>query len=229
MFARDATWWEVEILKDEDWMKRGRTSQRIVVHDGPDGPDGYAIYRQKHGESDDGHADGTVHVVEFVAATPRARASVWAYLIAVDGCPNVRAWNVAMDDPIRMMVTDPRRLPAGSRFDALWVRVLDVETALSARTYEEDGSVVFDVADPFRPQTAGTYRLDVVDGTGSCARTDERAEIEMDVDVLGAVYLGGGGIPVYLEANRVRGDAAAAMRMERIMRTIRPPWCNQVF
>ena len=40
MFARDEAWWTNEVLTDEDYMKRGRTSLRIVVHDGPDGVDG---------------------------------------------------------------------------------------------------------------------------------------------------------------------------------------------
>ena len=229
MFARTPQWWEVEVLKDEEWMKRGRTSHRIVVHDGPDGPDGYAIYRQKQGESDDGHFDGTVHVIEIQAATPRARASLWSYLTNVDGCPNVRAWNMAPDDPIRMMVTEPRRMSVTARFDALWVRILDVDVALNARTYEHDGSVVFGLVDGFRPETEGSYRLDVVEGIGSCKRVDLSPQIELDIDVLGALYLGGGGVTQYRDASRVRGDTAVMDELERIFRTIRSPWCNEVF
>lgn len=229
MFARDALWWEAEVLKDEEWMKRGRTSHRIVIHDGPDGPDGYAIYRQKPDESDDGHFDGTVHVVEVQAATPRARASLWSYLTNVDGCPNVRVWNMASDDSVRMMVTEPRRMAVVSRFDALWVRILDVVAALSGRTYERDGSVVFGLVDEFRPETEGTYRLEVVGGVGSCERVDRSPEIELDVDVLGAIYLGAGGMFPYRDANRVRGDAVVVADMEQMFRTVRSPWCNQVF
>ncbi len=229
MFSRDATWWDAEILTDEDWMKRGRTSHRIVVHDGSDGPDGYIIYRQKQSESDDGHAEGTVHVVEMVAATPRARASLWAYLFDVDGCPNVRLWNMAIDDPIRMMVNEPRRIRVTAHFDALWIRILDVTRALEARSYESDGSVTFRLVDTFRPRTEGTYRLDVEGGAGSCERADVAPDIEIDVDVLGALYLGGGDAHGYADAGRIRGDVSAVGALDRILRTARSPWCNQVF
>ncbi len=229
MFARDATWWDAEILTDEDWMRRGRTSHRFVVHDGPDGPDGYVIYRQKQSESDDGHSDGTVHVVEMAAATPRARASLWAYLFNVDGCPNVRVWNMAPDDAVRMMVDAPRRLRVTAHFDALWVRILDVPGALTARMYESDGVVTFALADGFRPQTDGVYRLQVEGGAGSCDRVDGAPDLEIDVDVLGALYLGGGDASGYADAGRIRGGAAAVDDLHRIFRTSRAPWCNQVF
>ncbi|MCL1599301.1 MAG: GNAT family N-acetyltransferase [Actinomycetia bacterium] len=229
MFSRDATWWDVEILTDEDWMKRGRTSHRIVVHDGPDGPDGYIIYRQKQSESDDGHADGTVHVVEMAAATARARASLWAYLFDVDGCPNVRIWNMATDDPIRMMVGEPRRIRVTAQFDALWVRILDVPSALEGRMYESDGSVVLGITDEFRPSTGGTYRLEIERGAATCTRIDGTPEVEMGIDVLGALYLGGGDAPGYADAGRIRGATAAIGVLRRMLRTSRAPWCNQVF
>lgn len=90
VFARDDTWWQAGPLNDADWTKRGKTSRRVVVHDGPDGPDGYVIYRQQSSEADDGHANGTVHISELVAASDGAHTALWHYVTHVDGCPNVR-------------------------------------------------------------------------------------------------------------------------------------------
>ncbi len=229
MFARDETWWVSEILKDEEWMKKGRTSHRHVVHDGRDGPDGYAIYRQKASESEDGHADGTVSVVEIIADSPLAEASLWSYLTRVDGSPNVRSWNVPLDHRLPMMVTEPRRVRVVSAFDALWVRILDVVVALESRTYEADGVVVFSVVDPFRPGTAGIYSLSVVDGIGTCERSDAEPMIDVDIDVLGALYLGAGRTTGYEAANRIRGSRTAIDVFDRMFRTANQPWCNQVF
>ena len=39
--------------------------------------------------------------------------------------------------------------------DGVWVRILDVEAALSARTFSGDGAVVLDVRDAFMPENAG--------------------------------------------------------------------------
>ncbi len=229
MFARDETWWVREILKDEEWMKKGRTSHRHVVHDGPDGPDGYAIYRQKSSEGDDGHADGALSVVEIVAETPLAEASLWSYLTNVDGSPNVRSWNVPIDARLPMMVTEPRRIRTTATFDALWVRILDVAAALEGRMYEADGTAVFSIVDPFRSDTSGTYRLSVVDGVGTCAPSDDEPTVDVDIDVLGALYLGAGRTHGYASANRIRGSLTAVDGFDRLFRTARQPWCNQVF
>jgi predicted acetyltransferase len=229
MFARSADWWRAEVLYDADWMKRGKTSKRIVVHDGLDGPDGYAIYRQKGDESDDGHANGTVHVVEMVTATDDAHASLWSYLTNVDGCPNIRSWNTRVDDPLPIKVVEPRRVRQPSRFDALWILILDVESALGARTYERDGTVRFTVANAFRRDVLGSYELKVVDGVGTCSRIDDDTDIEIDLDVLGAMYLGGADATAYAAANRIRANTAAVAHLHELFRTRQSPWCNQVF
>jgi predicted acetyltransferase len=229
MFTRDETWWAVEILRDEDWMKRGKTHQRIVVHDGPEGVDGYAIYRQKSGESDDGHANGEVSVTELIATTPTARASLWSYLMNIDGCPKVKSWNTPVRDPVLAMVREPRRFATSALFDALWIRILDVEAALSGRSYEHDGEVVVRVVDSYRPVTGGTYRLTVSDGVGVCRRTDREPDVELDVDVLGAIYLGGGDLAGYAAPGRVRGSGEDIRALHSIFSTMTEPWCNQVF
>ena len=229
MFARNDVWWTHEALLDEDWMKRGRTVKRIVVHDGASGVDGYVVYRQKGDEADDGHAKGEVLVIELIAATSRAKASLWSYITNIDGCPKVKLWNVAVDDDVMMMVREPRRIRATGIYDALWIRVLDVEVALSSRTYEEDGTFVFSIVDSYRPGTDGSYRLAVSDGVGTCERTDSLAGLDLDVDVLGALYLGGADARAYARAGRIRGSQDDVDRLHRMFRTVKAPWCDQVF
>ena len=229
MFARDGVWWTHETLLDEDWMRRGRTAKRIVVHEGPDGPDGYVVYRQKGGEGDDGHANGEVLVIELVAATTVAKASLWSYVSKIDGCPKVKFWNVAVDDDVLMMVREPRRIHATNVYDALWIRILDVETAITGRVFQEDGSLVLNIVDSYRPATGGSYRLDVIDGVATCQRTDLPADVDLDMDVLGALYLGGGDAVAYGHAGRIRGPQEAIDRLHRMFRTVKAPWCDQVF
>jgi len=229
VYARSTEWWNVEILYDGAWTRRGKTSKRIVVHDGPDGPDGYAIYRQKGAESDDGHSNGTVHVVEVVAVTDTAHASLWSYLTNVDGCPNVSSWNTAVDDPLALKLVEPRRVRIESRSDALWILILDVVRALEARTYEQDGSIRFSVEHAFRSDAEGTYELSISNGVGTCSRTNEKAELAVDLDVLGALYLGGGDANAYASAGRVRGDSDTVATLNDVFHTAQAPWCNQVF
>lgn len=228
MFARSEPWWANELFLEEDWMKRGRTSRRYVVHDGPGGVDGYVVYRQKSDQSG-GHAVGTVSIEEMEATNARALASLWAYVIRIDGCPNVERWNVPVDDPLAAMARESRRVAIKRRSDGLWIRILDVAAALTARTYEEDGAIVMSLTDPNRPGTAGVYRLSVEHGRATVERVDAEADVAMEIDVLGALYLGGQDAFTFAAANRLDGSPVSVHTLHRLFRTVKPPWCNQVF
>ncbi len=228
MFSRSDAWWEHRIAVDEPWMRDGRSKRRWVVHDGPDGVDGYAAYRQK-GAHEDGYAKGTVTVVEVQSETSEAHASLWSYLTRIDGYPEVEYYNLPLDDPLPRMITEPRRVKTASTRDALWVRVLDVVKALEARRYEHDGSIVFAVEDRFRPDGSGTFRLDVDGGVGSVERVDTSPEVSFADDVLGALYLGGQSAAEYAHARRLVGSPDAVARMDRMFRTMRAPWIQEIF
>ena len=228
MYARSADWWDADVFPDEEWMRHGRTKKRYIVHDGPDGVDGYVIYRQKSDEAA-AHANGSVAVIEMISESPEANASLWSFLASIDGCPNVRRWNTPIDDPLQSMVREPRRVRKTAIYDNLWVRILDVEAALSGRTYEEDGEITFSITDRFRPSTEGTYRLTVVDGVGTCESSDDPADLDMEIDVLGALLLGGADAHAYYAAGRITGDSTAVAVLHRTMRTVVAPWCDAVF
>lgn len=229
MYARTSAWWSADVLTDADWARQGRTSKRFVVHDGPDGIDGYVIYRQKSAHGDDAHANGEVVITELITETAAAHASIWSYLTRIDGCPNVTSWNTPMDDPLPKMVLEPRRVQLKGAYDALWIRILDVVAALTGRTYEQDGELVLDVADADRPAIGGTFRLSIIGGTATCERSDDPADLSIDVDVLGALLLGDGGGHTYAAANRIRGAEEDVRVLDELFRTQRRPWCNQVF
>ncbi|MGI9586138.1 MAG: GNAT family N-acetyltransferase, partial [Acidimicrobiia bacterium] len=229
MFGRNEAWWANEVLADDEWMKRQRTAIRVVAHRGEEGHDGYAIYRQKSDGTPDGHANGSIDVSEVVAETPDAHASLWSYLTNIDGYPIVKYWAMPVDDPLPLIVTEPRRVHTTRQWDALWVRILDVEAALSSRSYERDGSLTFSVVDPFRPSTDGVYTLDIVDGIGTCTRSANDAELDVDIDVLGALFLGGANAVAYGAAGRIRGESVAVSELNAVCRTGKQPWCPEIF
>ncbi len=228
MWKRSENWWK-DILADADWMKHGRTKLRIVIHDGDDGPDGYAIYRLKGADSDDWHDAGEVRVIEAMAQTPRAIASLWSFLTNVDMRPTVKYNFYPMDDMLAPMITEGRRIQKKIQYESLYVRLLDVERALEARTYEHDGDIVIEVEDAILPATSGRYRLTVTAGIASCERTEDDADVSMDVDVLGGLYLGGQNAYAYAGAGRLRGADLQVDTLHRIFRTAKQPWCNWVF
>jgi predicted acetyltransferase len=110
--------------------------------------------------------------------------------------------------------------------DGLWVRLVDVGAALSARSYAADGTVVFDVIDEFCPWNEGRWRL----ADGRAKRTTAAAQLRCDVRMLGSVYLGGFSFSELVRGGRVEElRRGAAARADALFATDRAPWCPEIF
>jgi predicted acetyltransferase len=219
MLDRPGQWWPHR-LHDPEGERGGAQPLQAVLVDG-----GYALYAVRPERDADGRPAGEVVVRELVAATPAARAELWAFLLDHDLTRTI-TWALApVDEPLRLMLGDPfavNVVVAGS----LWARLVDVPAALAARRYATDPDVVIEVADAFCPWNEGRYR---VAGDG-CERTDAEPDLALSVDALGAAYLGGTTLRSLAEAGRVRElHAGALARASAAFRGEVEPWCPEVF
>jgi predicted acetyltransferase len=219
MVDRPGAWWENR-LRDPPEERAGAQALRVVFA----GDEGYALYAVKPGRDDDGPS-GEVQIRELMTTTAAARAVLWAFLLDQDLTRRI-TWSLApVDEPLRLVLADPFALTVTVQ-EALWVRIIDVEAALRARSFTTDPDVVLDVADPFCDWVAGRYRLSADD----CARTDARADLELDAAALGAVYLGATTFLDLAAAGRVRELSPGAVeRASRAFRGDVPPWCPEIF
>ena len=90
---------------------------------------------------------GEVH--DVVAVDDGVELALWRYLLEIDLIRTWKADERPVDDIVRWAVADSRAYTIKSVDDEQWVRVVDVEAALSARTYNPAvGSVTVGVSDP---------------------------------------------------------------------------------
>lgn len=196
----------------------------VAVRTGPDGDDGFAAWRPHVGENPNDGA--TLDVIDLVAAHPGAANALWAFLLASDLTEQVVAPRRPVDEPLDAMVADPRATSLGPLVDDLWLRLVDVPAALSARAYGEAEPVVLEVVDRFLPANSGRYLL----GPSGVARTDAPAGLSVDVDALAMLYLGGWRCGQLAGIGRVRvHDERALTAADRLFATDRPPWCGTYF
>ncbi|MDG4799129.1 GNAT family N-acetyltransferase [Micromonospora sp. WMMD980] len=185
---RDERWWAY-VLADLKSRREGATERRVLLHDGPDGPDGYALYRTR----DEWVGDvprSEVRVGEVVALTPEAYLALWRLLLSVDLTRRLSFPIAAVDEPLLRLVDEPRQL-APQLADGLWVRVVDVPAAFAARRYAADVDVVVEVVDALLPENTGRWRLVGGPDGAECATTTAPAALACDVRALGELYLGG--------------------------------------
>lgn len=199
--SRPERWWDY-VLADPPSRQRGGTGLRCVVVDGRDGVDGYALWRTK-AEWESRGPCGVTRVQEVVAATPEAYRGLWRFLLSIDLTRETTYGFGAVDEPLLYLADEPRRLGA-ELHDGLWLRVVDVPAALAARRYAAPVDVVLAVDDDVLPENTGAWRLTGDAGGAVCARTDEPAQLRLDVGTLGALYLGGTPLGALVAAGRVR-------------------------
>jgi predicted acetyltransferase len=199
--SRDDRWWRY-VLADPPSRRHGGTERRAVVHEGQTGVDGYALWRTKSAWDDAG-PKGEVIVQTVVAGSQEAYRALWGFLFGVDLTRTASYWAAAVDEPLQYLVNEPRRLNARLS-DSLWVRVVDVPAALSARRYAVGVDAVLEVTDPLLPENQGRWRVVGDAGGATCTRTDAEPDLACDVVDLGAVYLGGTSLAALAGAGRVR-------------------------
>ena len=230
-FTRDEDWWE-RVLDDPAEERRGASPLRCVLATGSDGVRGYSLYRSTaRWEEGTVLPDGAIDVWELIAADPAASAALWRDLLSRDLIASVTADLRPADDPLLYQLHDSRRARVRV-VDNLWVRIIDLPGALARRAYASPVDVVLEVTDELLPANAGRWRLRAggPGGGADCARTDEPADIALDVKELGAAYLGGTRLASVAAAGLVGELAPGAVgSLSTAMSWDPAPWCPRIF
>jgi predicted acetyltransferase len=224
MFARTAPWWQARALADPEWRRRGGGELQCAVLELERGPAAYALYRLNIA-LEHGIQAGSVEVMEAMGDSPEATRALWRFLLDIDWMARIRAALLPLDHPLLLLLAEPRRLRLSVR-DGLWVRLVDVGAALSARSYADQNPIVVDVSDRFCPWNERRWRV----GPDSVEQTDGPPELRCDVTALGSVYLGGFTWAQLARALRVEEvHRGAIKRADALFHTDRAPWCPEIF
>jgi predicted acetyltransferase len=227
--ARDDRWWD-RALRDDAEDRHGATARQYLLHTADDGTvTGYAAYRVKSGWTDTSEPDGTLTVEDARALNPQAYAALWRYLLSVDLIRTVKAPMLSADDPVKHLLHDSRALHS-TPVDALWLRLVDVDRALSARRYPALIDLVFEVRDDFCPWNTGRWRLWGHPSGASCQPTDRDPDLVIGIEALSAAYLGGVPLATLQAAGRVTEVSPGAVaQATTAFRWPVTPWCPDEF
>lgn len=201
MLARRPGWERLGLL-DPESEREGASPLQCVIARRDGEVTGYARFRVRPAWGNEGPG-GTVAVEELAGLDPATEAALWRFLFDIDLTSALTARGRPVDEAWQHQVSDIRRCRPVLR-DALYVRLVDVGAALTARTYQTPVDVVFEVEDAFCPWNAGRWRLTGDAKGASCERTSDAADLALTVRELGAAYLGGVSLVSLGAAGRVR-------------------------
>ncbi len=222
MLARSLPWWDARRLIDLD--KSAQPLERVLLEvDGE--PEGYALYRFSGKVAPPGAIEMDLVVQEAMATSPRATWQLWRFLCDMDLASRIRGMLLPPSHPLFHMVLEPRRLQWTVE-DGVWVRLVDADAALDARSFPAHESLSFALHDAFCPWNSGVYRI----ADGRVKRAHASPDLKMEAAALGSLYLGG------ISARRLAdaGDLdeltpGAIERADTLFRSSREPWCPEVF
>lgn len=204
----------------------------VIVHTDEHGvDDGWAQYTTDWPETFGTPVDGGVcEVDDLWGASPMVELALWKFILELDLIETVRATERPVDDAIRVALHNRRTHHAKLQWDEQWLRILDVERALTARTFNPAvGEVTIAVTDPWFPDNDGTWRV----GSSGAARVEvaaDAADLVTDIAGLSAAYLGGTAWYELAVAGRVVEAAAGALAVADALFASRPlPRCGSFY
>jgi len=219
------TWWRRQF---ESVLDRS-TAEFVVVHlDRAGRADGYAHYGTAwiDDEPDEAMAGrGTVH--DLFGADDRVELALWQFVLDVDLVSRWRANNRPVDDPVRRAAHDSRAVRTRAVHDEQWVRLVDIDAALAARSYRDvRSSVVVAVTDALVAANNRSWRI----SSGGAEVTDGTADLSVDVAALSALYLGGGSWRMLTALGEVEAvNPASPSTADALFGTEVAPFCGTFF
>jgi predicted acetyltransferase len=208
-----------------DGFLDGTKGQFVVVHTGSDGADdGYAHYQLAWADTDD-PGGGKGEVFDVFATSADTELALWHFLMGID---LVRTWHLESrpnNDLLQLAARDRRGYFVTSRWDEQWMRLLDVDAALRARTYGAGESVTVRVVDPMFDDNNATWRV----GQQGVEHVRDSVDIVAGIADLSAVYMGDVTWHSLADVGRVSASPEAIARADALFVHRPSTWCGSFF
>jgi predicted acetyltransferase len=193
--SRDEQRWAL-MLSDRESARRGASALQHLVH-----PEGYLSFRIKSAW-DQGDPNGDCEIVDYVVDSPAAHAALWQTLLRLDLVARINSYRIPPDDPLPLILGDPRAVDTTHWADGMWVRPTDVGALLGGRTYGLDLDCTIEVRDPLLGESR--FRVRGGPAGASCEPTAGAADVQLRVEDVGALALGGVRLERLVRAGRVQ-------------------------
>ncbi len=197
------------LMRDHPERNRDAELNQLIVARRAGQPTGYALLRRTM-DWRDGKPQGTVKVIELVGLDAATQHELWDRVLNMDLMTRVQTPPIGLDEPLLAWLVDVRS-GGPARQDALWLRLVDVDRAMTARGYAHDVDAVFELADELCPWNAGRWRLRVTGEDATCERTDDEPGLSLATRELATAYLGGRSLASLAAAGLVTEHRAGAL------------------
>lgn len=195
--------------------------QVVLVYEEAGQAIGYVVY--SHGREPTGTR--RLRVTDLFALSPEAHQAIWLVLGGYDNVDEIVWDNAPPDDPLPLMLAEPRRLNQAIR-DGIMMRLVSVAAALAQRSYAAVTDLRFGLRDGFCAWNDGHWRLATSPEGGLATRIDGQAvDFTLTPDVLAALVFGRYSASAANRAGLLEGHPTsdALRRWDEALRLDHPP------
>jgi len=186
MVTRPPFWWD-QVYWDF-FVARVKACFFAIHTDASGHDDGYVVYGIS-AEGPPGTAQRELTIIDMQAESSATWIELWRYVFGVDLVDRVATILSPVDDPLRHVVVDSRRVEVTGVSDHLWLAPLDPLRVLGSRRYSVPGRVVIMTHLP--DGSAPTVAVEASEAGTTCEAVNEPADLTCDSTVLGMCALGG--------------------------------------
>ncbi|MFC1948057.1 enhanced intracellular survival protein Eis [Chloroflexota bacterium] len=170
-----------------------------------------------------------IHINDLVWLTPSAYRGIWEFFNRMDILEEVKWGQVPSDDPLRLLLQEPRMLNMRSS-DGMYARIIDVSRALPRRGYDEEGKLTFKITDNVCQWNEKIWELEASVNGSSIKETGKTPQLEMPASTLSLLYFGQISATEAARMGRLDvNDPNCLPAWDRVMRTRYKPACADGF
>ncbi len=190
---------------------------------------GYVAYTMRGGRVDHRSRSHQLNIRDLVALNGDAYRSLWRFIASHDMVGRV-SWSTApMDDPAMELFMEPRMLHCQDN-EGIWLRIVDVEKALTERGYVNSGSIRIGIAqDDLAPWNTGTYEVEVSPQGAMVRKVEGEGDLQLSVKALASLYSGFRNATELGRYGLLAGDSNSLARADNIFFTPHKPHCPDNF
>lgn len=182
-----------------------------------------------HAKPDDNwlySTERTLVVDDLHAADPQLAAQLLGYLLQLDIARYIELPHRPVDDPLPLLLANPRAVQQTGRIDESWLRIINVEQTLNARRYASGEAVTLAIDDPLLAENHGVWRL----SSDGIQRSASRPDITLGIDALAMLLLGEYTAQQLAAARRLQPHhSQAAARLTCLLACHEHPWSGIFF
>jgi len=228
LIHRDLHLWKTNTL----WPAKKGTPVHIALYRDPAGtPRGYMVYTVNEEAIPPPGPNQVMRINDFVTLDMDAYRGLWDYIRSHDLVAKVEMHNaIPEDDPAPDLLLEPRMLNRTTS-DAIWMRIVDIERAVTVRPLGAPGALTFAITnDDMCPWNNGTYTLETDGPTSALRRTGDAPSLTMPESSLASLLSGHRSATHLHRAGLLEAADPTTLRLaDTLFRTEHRPFCPNIF